>query len=60
MTVEVGPPVDLGSWRGQELTGPVLRGATDAVMSEVRSMLERIRGEQAPTVVFDPENRESA
>jgi 1-acyl-sn-glycerol-3-phosphate acyltransferase len=60
VTVEVGPPVDLSSWRGQELTGPVLRGATDAVMSQVRSMLERIRGEQAPAVVFDPENREIA
>lgn len=60
VTVEVGPPVDLDTWRGQELTGPVLRGATDAVMAEVRSMLERIRGEHAPVTVFDPAHRESA
>ena len=60
ITVEVGPPVDLEAWRDQELTRPVLREATDAVMVEVRSMLEGIRGEQAPASVFDPSIQKTA
>jgi 1-acyl-sn-glycerol-3-phosphate acyltransferase len=60
VTVEVGPPVDLDAWRDKELTGPVLREATDAVMTEVRRMLEGIRGEKAPTTVFDPSRKKTA
>lgn len=60
ITVQVGPPVDLDAWRGQDLTGPVLRAATDAVMAEIRGMLEGIRGETAPATVFDPSQQKTA
>lgn len=60
ITVQAGPAVDLTPWAGKELSGPVLREATDAVMGEVRSMLEGIRGERAPSVVFDPNAQKTA
>lgn len=52
ITVVAGPPVDLGPWRGKELTGDVLRGATAAVMDAITEMLEQIRGEKAPDEMF--------
>ncbi len=58
--VEVGLPVDLDAWRDKELTGPVLREATDAVMAEVRILLEGVRGEKAPATVFDPSQQKTA
>lgn len=53
--VVAGPPVDLSRWQGQELTGEVLKEATDAIMSALRTLLEEIRGEQAPAQVHDPD-----
>lgn len=44
----VGPPVDLSRWQGRELTGDVLREATDAVMDALTAELEVLRGETAP------------
>ncbi|MEY9847081.1 1-acyl-sn-glycerol-3-phosphate acyltransferase [Streptacidiphilus sp. BW17] len=54
-TVKVlaGPPVDLDRWRGQELTGTVLREATDAIMNDITALLEQLRGEKAPAERFD-------
>ena len=52
MTVVAGPPVDLSPWQGKELTGPVLRAATDRVMEAIRRQLEEIRGEKAPDTVY--------
>nr|NLD39742.1 1-acyl-sn-glycerol-3-phosphate acyltransferase [Actinomycetales bacterium] len=46
--VAAGPPVDLSDLLGQELTGPVLREATDRMMGEVRRLLAEIRGEEPP------------
>jgi len=52
--VVAGPPVDLSSWQGKELTHEVLHEATDAIMGAIRGMLEQLRGETAPAVVHDP------
>jgi 1-acyl-sn-glycerol-3-phosphate acyltransferase len=49
-----GPPVDLSGFRGQELSGPVLRGATTQIMQAVTSLVAELRGEQAPDHVHDP------
>ena len=52
--LRVGPPVDLAPWRGQELTGEVLREATEAVMDAITAELEVLRGERAPAQRYDP------
>lgn len=52
--INVGPPVDLSTWRDAELTGPVLRACTDAIMRDVVALLEPLRGQAAPTRAFDP------
>jgi 1-acyl-sn-glycerol-3-phosphate acyltransferase len=52
MTVVAGPPVDLSPWQGKELTSDVLREATAAVMHDITQLLEKIRGEQAPSQAF--------
>ena len=54
VSVVAGPPVDLSAFRGQPLTGEVLRGATDAVMADITGLVAGLRGEPAPTQVFDP------
>ncbi len=56
--INVGPPVDLSPWRGQELSGPVLRTCTDAIMGEVVALLEPLRGESAPSGTYDPDLRQ--
>ncbi len=48
-----GPPVDLTAWVGRELTGEVLRAATEAVMDAITDELEVLRGSAAPTERFD-------
>lgn len=53
MNVVAGPPVDLSPWRGKELTVPVLREATEAIMGEITALLEDIRGEHAPAQPFE-------
>lgn len=55
ITVVAGPPVDLSAWKGKELTSEVLHEATDAIMAEIRTMLEKVRGDSAPTKVHDPD-----
>lgn len=52
MTIVAGPPVDLSPWLGKELTVDVLREATAAVMRDITSLLEGIRGESAPAEPF--------
>jgi 1-acyl-sn-glycerol-3-phosphate acyltransferase len=51
---KAGPPVVLADLRGREHTGPVLREATDRIMSAITGLLEKIRGEPAPAERFDP------
>ncbi len=61
ITVVVGPPVDLSAWKDCELTSEVLHEATDAIMTTIRTMLEAVRGETAPSTVHDPDlERKSA
>ena len=55
VTVVAGPPIDLSPWKGKELTSEVLHEATDAIMAEIRAMLEKVRGETAPSKVHDPD-----
>lgn len=49
-----GPAVDLTTYAGQELTGAVLRSATDEVMRAVTRLLEGLRADTAPAQVFVP------
>jgi 1-acyl-sn-glycerol-3-phosphate acyltransferase len=53
ISVVAGPPVDLSPWRGKDLSVPVLRDATDAIMRDITALLEGIRGEHAPTQPFE-------
>jgi len=53
ISVVAGPPVDLSPWRGKELTVPVLRDATEAIMRDITALLEGIRGEDAPAQPFE-------
>ena len=49
-----GPPVDLSEFEGQPMTNPVLRAATDKIMTEIASMLGGLRGEQPPAEFYHP------
>lgn len=51
---KAGEPVDLDDLRGGPVTPDVLREATDRIMDAITSLLEDIRGEQAPAQRFDP------
>ena len=53
VTVVAGPPVDLSAYEGRELTGDVLRGATDAVMDAITGLLEPVRGGSRPRTVHE-------
>jgi len=53
MRVAAGPPVDLTEFAGQPLTGEVLRAATERIMTDITTLLEELRGEQAPAERFD-------
>lgn len=53
--VWAGPPVDLSPFAGGDRPAAVtLRAATEAILDDVTGLLERIRGEQAPTRRWDP------
>jgi 1-acyl-sn-glycerol-3-phosphate acyltransferase len=51
---KAGEPVPLDDLREAQVTPEVLREATDRIMEAITSLLEDIRGEQAPTERFDP------
>lgn len=53
-TVRAFPAVDLSGYQGRELTGDVLRAATADVMAALTRGVEQLRGESAPTAVWDP------
>jgi 1-acyl-sn-glycerol-3-phosphate acyltransferase len=53
ITVIAGPPVDLDEFRDRPLDTETLRAATNKIMATLTSMLEEIRGEQAPAKPFD-------
>lgn len=52
--MEAAAPVDLSAFTGKPLSGEVLHGATDAIMTEVRRLVGELRGETPPAVAFDP------
>jgi 1-acyl-sn-glycerol-3-phosphate acyltransferase len=54
MHVWAGPPVPLSDLQSQPLTSAVLSEATARIMAAITELLERIRGEQAPTERFNP------
>ncbi|CAN2205778.1 PlsC 1-acyl-sn-glycerol-3-phosphate acyltransferase [Candidatus Nanopelagicaceae bacterium] len=54
--VLVGKPIDLSAWHGKEGDPEALREATAFVMRELTNLLEQLRGEKRPEVIFDPHN----
>lgn len=54
LRVIAGPPVDLSRFYGQEPTAEVLREVTDVIMAEITELLAVLRGEPAPTALYDP------
>lgn len=54
VSIVAGPVVDLSAYRGRELSGEVLRGATADVMAAITSIVADLRGEQAPAQAHDP------
>jgi 1-acyl-sn-glycerol-3-phosphate acyltransferase len=49
-----GPPVDLSQWTGKADDPEALIAATAKIMREITNLLEEIRGEKRPQVIFDP------
>jgi len=54
VTVIAGPPLDFSRWKGKAEDQDSLIEATAYVMDTLTSMLEQIRGEEAPRIRFDP------
>ena len=54
-TVQIlaGPPIDLGQYQGQPLTGPTQRAATADIMRAVTGLVAELRGEQPPAQPYD-------
>lgn len=50
----VGEPVDLSRWKGKHEDPQALTEATAEIMRAITEMLEEIRGEKRPSVIFDP------
>ncbi len=53
MHMRAGPPVDLSDLAGRPIDAPLLREVTERLMTAITSLLEEIRGEQAPATRFD-------
>jgi 1-acyl-sn-glycerol-3-phosphate acyltransferase len=49
-----GPPVDLSEYEGKPLTRDVLRGATNAIMGDIATLLAELRGGQPPAEPYHP------
>ena len=58
ITIRAGKPVDLSQWYGKEEDPKALVEATAKVMEEITKLLEEIRGEKRPAVIFDPHQSE--
>lgn len=58
ITMRAGKPIDMSPWYGKEEDQAALVEATALIMQTLREMLEEIRGESAPTEIFDPHNSE--
>lgn len=49
-----GEPVDLSRWKGKHEDPQALIEATAEIMRAITVMLEEMRGEKRPTIIFDP------
>jgi 1-acyl-sn-glycerol-3-phosphate acyltransferase len=58
VSVWAGEPLKFSRWKGREEDPIALQEATEYVMSAVTRLLEQIRGESAPAVIFDPHTSE--
>jgi 1-acyl-sn-glycerol-3-phosphate acyltransferase len=58
VTVVAGPPIDLSKWRGAEPTAANLHAITDEIMTVLREMLAKVRGEEAPPQPSAPRRAE--
>lgn len=56
--LHVGKPVDLSRWKGKHEDPQALIEATAEIMRAITVMLEEIRGEKRPEVIFDPHTSE--
>jgi 1-acyl-sn-glycerol-3-phosphate acyltransferase len=54
ITIVAGKPVDLSPWQGKADDPDALIEATAKVMLEITKLLEEIRGQKRPEVIFDP------
>jgi 1-acyl-sn-glycerol-3-phosphate acyltransferase len=54
ITIVAGKPVDLSPWYGKGEDQQALIEATAKIMQEITTLLEGIRGEKRPEVIFDP------
>jgi 1-acyl-sn-glycerol-3-phosphate acyltransferase len=52
--VKAGTPLDFSKWYGKAEDPVAVEEATAYVMSAITNLLEEIRGEKAPSEVFDP------
>ena len=52
--VVIGAPMDLSALRGDPKDREIVAEASDRLMLEITGLLERIRGERAPAVLYDP------
>jgi hypothetical protein len=52
--VIAGEPLNFSKWAGRAEDPVALEEATSYVMSAITKLLENLRGEIAPTEVFDP------
>jgi len=52
--IRAGKPVDLSPWKGKHEDPQALIEATAKIMREITTLLEDIRGEKRPEVIFDP------
>jgi len=50
----IGEPVDLSEFEGRVLDQPLLAAATEKIMVAITAELEKLRGEKAPAIRWDP------
>ena len=56
--IRAGKPVDLSRWKGKHEDPVALKEATAEIMREITVLLEDIRGQKRPEVIFDPHTSE--
>jgi 1-acyl-sn-glycerol-3-phosphate acyltransferase len=52
--IRVGDPVNLAPWKGKHEDPQALIEATAAIMQALTAMIEDMRGEKRPALIFDP------